>query len=123
MDKGAVMADWTSGRDWFMVATSVANQLIGVAMKGERKKTIGTEDLVATVFADCERSRATTIMKKQSLLVLFKVIFDVLQQSVGKIAIAREKGAILQVDEVNFCLAGDGFSFFGEGDVGVILLC
>lgn len=33
-------------------------------MKSERKKTIGTEDLVATVFADCERGRATTIMKK-----------------------------------------------------------
>ena len=37
MDKGAVMADRTSGRDWFMVATSVANQLIGVTMKSERE--------------------------------------------------------------------------------------
>lgn len=59
-----MMANRTGGRDWFMVATSVANQLIGVAMKSERKKTIGTGDLVATVFADCERGRATTIMKK-----------------------------------------------------------
>ena len=59
-----MMENRTGGRDWFMVATSVANQLIGVAMKSERKKTIGTEDLVATVFADCERGRATTIMKK-----------------------------------------------------------
>ena len=79
MNKGAVMADRTSGRDWFMVATSVANQLIGVAMKSERKKTVGAEDLVTTVFADCEWGRATTIMKKQSLLVLFKIIFDVLE--------------------------------------------
>ncbi len=79
MNKGAVMADRTSGRDWFMVATSVANQLIGVAMKSERKKTIGTEDLITAVFADREWGRAAAIMKKQSLFVLFKIIFDVLQ--------------------------------------------
>lgn len=118
-----MMANRTGGRDWFMVATSVANQLIGVAMKSERKKTIGTEDLVATVFADCERGRAAAIMKKQSLLVLFEIIFDVLQQSIGKIAIAREKGAIFKVDEANFGLTGDGFGLFREGDVGMILLC
>ena len=75
------------------------------------------------MFADREWGRATTIMKKQGLLVLFKVIFDVLQQSVGKIAVTCKKGAILEVDEANFGLAGDGFSFFGEGNVGVILLC
>ena len=74
-----MMANRTGGRDWFMVATSVANQLIGVAMKGERKKAIGTEDLVAAVFTDCERGRATTIMKKQGLFVLFEIIFDVLE--------------------------------------------
>ena len=59
-----MMANRTGGRDRFMMAAGVTNQLIGVAMKSERKKTIGTEDLVATVFADCERGRATTIMKK-----------------------------------------------------------
>ena len=75
------------------------------------------------MFADCEWGGATAIMKKQGLLMLFKIIFDVLQQSIGKIAIAREEGAILQVDEANFGLASDGLSFFGEGDVGVILLC
>ena len=48
-----MMANRTGGRDWFMVTTSVANQLIGVAMKGERKKTIGTEDLVTALFTDC----------------------------------------------------------------------
>ena len=117
------MADRTSGRDWFMVATSVANQLIGVAMKSERKKTIGTEDLVATVFADCERGRAAAIMKKQSLLVLFEIIFDVLQQRVGKITIFSKKSTIFEVDETNFSLTGDSFGFFGEGDIGVILLC
>ena len=123
MDERTVMANRTGGRNRFMMATSVANQLIGVAMKSERKKTIGTEDLVATVFADCERGRAAAIMKKQSLFVLFEIIFDVLQQSIGKIAIAREKGAIFKVDEANFSLASDRFSLFGEGDVGVILLC
>lgn len=55
--------------------------------------------------------------------MLFKIVFDVLQQSIGKIAVTCEKSAILQVDEANFGLAGDGFSFFREGDVGVILLC
>ena len=55
--------------------------------------------------------------------MLFKVIFDVLQQSVGKIAVTCEKGAILQVDEANFGLTSDGFSLFREGNVGVILLC
>ena len=55
--------------------------------------------------------------------MLFKIVFDVLQQSIGKIAIAREKGAIFKVDEANFSLASDRFSLFGEGDVGVILLC
>ena len=33
-------------------------------MKSERKKTVGAEDLVATVFAERERSRAAAIMKK-----------------------------------------------------------
>lgn len=92
-------------------------------MKSEWKKTVGAEDLVATVFADCEWGRATTIMKKQSLLMLFKIIFDVLQQSIGKIAVTCEKGAIFKVDEANFSLASDRFSLFREGDVGVILLC
>ena len=59
-----MMANRTGGRDWFMVATSVANQLIGVAMKSERKKTVGTEDLVATVFAECEWGRTAAIMEK-----------------------------------------------------------
>ena len=58
------MADRTSGRDWFMVATSVANQLIGVTMKGERKKAVRAEYLITAVFADREWGRATTIMKK-----------------------------------------------------------
>ena len=48
-------------------------------MKSERKKTIGTEDLVATVFAERERGRAAAIMKKQGLLMLFKIIFDILE--------------------------------------------
>ena len=117
-----MMANWASGGDWFVMATSVTNQLIGVTMKSEWKKTVGAENLVATVFAECEWGRATTIMKKQSLLVLFKIIFDVLQQSVGKIAISGKESAIFEVDEANFGLAGDGFSLFGEGDIGVILL-
>ena len=79
MNKGTVMANRTGGRDRFMMATSVANQLIGVTMKSERKKTVGTEDLVTTVFAERERGRAAAIMKKQGLLVLFEIIFDVLE--------------------------------------------
>ena len=62
-----------------MMATSVANQLIGVTMKSEWKKAVGAEDLVSTVFAECERSRAAAIMEKQGLLVLFKIIFDILE--------------------------------------------
>ena len=58
------MADRAGGRDRFVMATSVANQLIGVTMKGERKKTVGTEDLVATVFADREWGRTAAIMEK-----------------------------------------------------------
>ena len=117
-----MMANQAGGGDWFVMAASVTNQLVGVTMKGEWKKTVGAENLVATVFAECEWGRATTIMKKQSLLVLFKIIFDVLQQSVGKIAISGKESAIFGVDEANFGLAGDGFSLFGEGDIGVILL-
>lgn len=75
------------------------------------------------MFADREWGRATTIMKKQGLLVLFKVIFDVLQQSVGKIAVTCKKGAILEINKTNFCLTGDSFGFFGKSDVGMILLC
>ena len=55
--------------------------------------------------------------------MLFKIVFDVLQQSIGKIAVTCEKSAIFKVDEANFSLAGNGFSLFREGDVGVILLC
>lgn len=71
--------DWTGRRDRFVMAASVANQLIGVTMKSERKKTVGAEDLVATVFAERERGRAAAIMKKQGLLMLFKIIFDILE--------------------------------------------
>ena len=79
MDEGTVMANRTSGRDRFMMTTSVTNQLVGVTMKSERKKTVGAEGLIATVFAEREWGRATAIMKKQGLLVLFKIIFDVLK--------------------------------------------
>ena len=73
------MTNRTSGRDRFMMTTSVTNQLVGVTMKSERKKTVGAEDLVTTVFAERERGRATAIMKKQGLFVLLEVIFDILQ--------------------------------------------
>ena len=59
-----MMTDWTSGGDWFVVTTGVANQLVGVTMKGEWKKTVGAEDLVATVFAECEWGRTAAIMEK-----------------------------------------------------------
>lgn len=59
-----MMANRTGGRDWFMMATSVANQPIGVTMKGEWKKTVGAESLVATVFADGEWGRTAAIMEK-----------------------------------------------------------
>lgn len=73
------MANRTSGRDRFMMTTSVTNQLVGVTMKSERKKTVGAEDLIATVFAEREWGRAAAIMEKQGLLVLSEIIFDVLQ--------------------------------------------
>lgn len=73
------MANRTGGRDRFMMAAGVANQLIGVIMKGEWKKTVRAEDLVTTVFTERERGRAATIMKKQGLLVLFEIIFDILE--------------------------------------------
>lgn len=73
------MANRTGGRDRFMMAASVANQLIGVIMKGEWKKTVRAEYLITAVFADREWGRATTIMKKQGLLVLFEIIFDILE--------------------------------------------
>ena len=59
-----MMTNRTGGRYRFMMATSVANQLIGVTMKGERKKTVGAEDLVATVFAEREWGRTAAIMEK-----------------------------------------------------------
>lgn len=74
-----MMANRTGGRDRFMMAASVANQLVGVTMKGEWKKTVGAEDLVTTVFAERERGRAAAIMEKQGLLVLFKIIFNILE--------------------------------------------
>ena len=79
MDERTVMANRAGGRDWFVMAASVTNQLVGVTMKGEWKKTVGAEDLVTAVFAECEWGRAAAIMEKQGLLVLFKIIFDVLK--------------------------------------------
>ena len=74
-----MVADWTSGRDWSMMATGVTNQLIRITMKSEWKKTVGAENLVSTVFTKREWGRATAVMKKQGLFVLLEVIFDVLQ--------------------------------------------
>ena len=59
-----MMANRTGGRDRFMMTASVTNQLIRITMKREGEQTIGAEDLVATVFAERERSRAAAIMKK-----------------------------------------------------------
>ena len=73
------MANRAGGRDWFVMAASVTNQLVGVTMKGEGEQAVRAEDLVTTVFAECEWGRAAAIMEKQGLLVLFKIIFDVLK--------------------------------------------
>ena len=73
------------------------------------------------MFAKCERGRATAVMKKQGLFVLLEVIFDILEQRVGKITIFSKKSTILEVDETNFSLTGDSFGFFRKGDIGVIL--
>ena len=48
-------------------------------MKREGEQTTGAEDLVTTVFAERERGRAATVMKKQGLFVLLEVIFDILE--------------------------------------------
>lgn len=72
------MANRTGGRNRFMMSASVTNQLIGVTMKSEWKKTVGAENLVTAVFAEREWGRAAAIMKKQGLFVLLEVVFYIL---------------------------------------------
>ena len=59
-----MVTDRTSGWDWFVVTTSVTNQLIRITMKSEGEKAVGAENLVTTVFTKRERGRAAAIMEK-----------------------------------------------------------
>ena len=62
---------WTRGRDVFVIAACVTNELIAIGVESKREETIRAESLPATVFADGKGGGTATIMEDECLVVIF----------------------------------------------------
>ena len=60
------------------MSAGMADKIIGVRVESKREKTVRAEGLPATVFADSKRSRTTTVMKNEGLVVVFEIARNVL---------------------------------------------
>ncbi len=67
---------WTAGGDFGLVTAGVADEGVGIGVKGEREEARGTEGLPAAVGADGHRGGAATVMEDNSLVMLAEVAFD-----------------------------------------------
>ena len=90
MNNRGVLADWTDFRNNFFMAAGMTDEFEFVAVKSERKKTVGAKSLPAALITNCKRSGTTTIMKNEGLLMLIKVLNNFFNQGIGKISILRE---------------------------------
>ena len=77
-------------RDGATKIASVADELVGVGVECQGEKTVFAEDFGATALAKSERGGAATVVKNQSLAVIFEVVFDGGEERVGKIAVFAE---------------------------------
>lgn len=83
---------------------------------------MGTEGLPAAIFANSERGGTATVVKNESLVVIFKVFADGGKKLIREIAIFGEILTIFEVYKVDFGSNGGRFSFLIESDNGVTLI-
>ncbi len=99
--------------DLFLVAAEVTSKGIAIGMQGHRQITIGAKGLPAAIFTESERRGAAAVMENQSLVVIFEILADILEQEIRKIAIFGKISTIFEVDDSDFGINGGGFGLFG----------
>ena len=87
-------------------------------MECKRQETVWTEKLVATLFADGKRGRTAAVMENKGASVVFDVLLNRFNESVGKIAVFAEIVARFEVDNLDIWGFGGVFGFFGKSNQG-----
>ena len=72
-----VMTIWTGRGDFRSMSAGMADKIIGIRVESKREKTIRAEGLPATVLTDSKRSRTTTVMENEGLVVVFEITRNV----------------------------------------------
>ena len=78
MNDAGVMTIWAGRGDFRCMSAGMADKIIGVGMEGKREETVRTEGLPATAFANSKGGGATTVVKNESLVVVFEIARNVL---------------------------------------------
>ena len=103
------------------VAAEMADEGIGVGVEGEGEVAVGAEGLPAAVITEGERGGTAAVVEDEGLVVLVEVVLEGGEQRLGEIAVAREEGAILEIDDGDGGGLGGGFGLMVEGDEGGFL--
>ena len=103
------------------VAAEMADEGIGVGVEGEGEVAVGAEGLPAAVITEGERGGTAAVVEDEGLVVLVEVVLEGGEQRLGEIAVAREEGAVLEVDDGDGGGLGGGFGLMVEGDKGGFL--
>lgn len=75
----------------------------------------------ATIGTNGKGGGATTVMVNEGLVVVFKVLVDLGEEGIRKIAILGELVVVAEVDDFKGGGDGGGFGLLSEGDEGVVL--
>ena len=89
-------------------------------MECERKEAIRAESFKATVFADCKRCGAATVVINKGLIAVLKVFFNFCNQIITEVAVFSEIIARFKIDDLNFRGDGGVFGFFFDGNKGIM---
>ena len=121
VEDAGVVAVGATGRDGFLMAASVAEELVTVGVESEGEETVGAEGLPAAVFAKGEWGGAAAVVVNEGLVAGGEVFFDVSEERVGEVAVFGERLARGGVDDLDAGGDGGGFGLFGEEDEGVFV--
>ena len=79
MNDAGVLTLRAGGGDFGFMTTHVAAEEIAIGMEDHREIAFRTECLPTAFFTDSKRGRTTTIMKKESMMVILKIFCDTCQ--------------------------------------------
>ena len=111
-----MVAFGAGGGDFFRVATSVAEEGVGVGVESEGKEAVGAEGLPAAFFAKGEGGGTAAVVVDEGLVALGEVLLDSGKKSVGEVAVFGEGFARGEVNDFKVGSDGGGFGFCREGD-------